>query len=191
MDILMKRLKAYTIDLCIVIFILSIIALIYHPDITNYQNRLNNLSKEYIEGQITFTRYINENSYYMKKIDEKSRYLNLINLIIIIIYFVVIPYFNKGTTIGKKVNHIKIKKIKKEKLTIKNLTIRSLIVNGLLYFISIIICTIIVPANIYFLVISFISIIQIILLVISIILLFKRKDKRSLHDILSRTYVTS
>ncbi len=188
MDILIKRLRAYIIDLIIVILILIIIALLAHPNITNYQNELNNLSSEYFKGKISLNTYLHENSKIMKIIDTKNIFANILNIIIIVIYFIIIPYLTK-TTIGKKINHIKIKDIKNTKLTLKQLTIRSAIINGLFYFISVIICTIVIPANHYFSVISIISFIQILLLIISISLIFKRKDKRGLHEILSQTYI--
>lgn len=189
MNILVKRLRAYLIDLIIVIFLLSMVALVYHPDISSYQNKLNELQSNYLIGEIDFMSYIHENSKIMKIIDEKSVILNFLNLLILIIYFVIVPYFSNGFTIGKKFNNIRIKGIKKKKLTLKKLIVRAMIINGLFYFIGVIICSMIITSNYYFYVISGISFIQIIVIIVSIFLMIKRKDKRGLHDVLSKTYV--
>ena len=58
MDILIKRLKAYLIDLIVLILLLSIVALIYHPDITSYQSRLNELQGDYLIGVMTPIRVV-------------------------------------------------------------------------------------------------------------------------------------
>ncbi|MBR2833317.1 MAG: RDD family protein [Bacilli bacterium] len=182
-----KRVKAYIIDLIIVLLVLSAIALIYHPDITAYQAKLNSLSLDYRSGKISFSSYIIKQSNIYKDIDKLSIIQNVINIILITLYFIIVPYLTKGFTIGKKINKIKIKSLDGN-LTIKKLLIRNLVINGLLYFIFIVICTFVIPGNYYFSVITIITIIQILLISISTILMFKRKDKRTLHDILSRTY---
>ena len=83
------------------------------------------------------------------------------------LYAVFLPLFWNGYTIGKRIVGIRIARASGEKLTLVTMIIRELLVN-LLYYITFGILTL-----------------------ISIYLVSTRDDKRSIHDLLSGTYVTS
>ena len=62
--------------------------------------------------------------------------INIINCVIIILYFVVLPLYKNGQTLGKKIFKIKIVREDKEDLTANELIIRNIVVNGLLRYFS-------------------------------------------------------
>ncbi|WP_416150072.1 RDD family protein [Salipaludibacillus sp. HK11] len=83
-------------------------------------------------------------------------------------YAVFLPLFWNGYTIGKRIVGIRIANVSGEKLTMGTMVIREILVRNLLYYIA-------------FGILTFVS----------IYLISTRNDKRSIHDLLSGTYVTS
>ena len=186
-----KRAVAYLFDLIIVIIIFSLVSIIYHPDISFLNNKLDDVSVQYVNKDIGFSEYFTEMSLLYKEIDNASLFLNIINIFIIVIYFVVVPYFNNGQTIGKKLMHIKVKMKRNQKLSIVSLLIRNLLINGLFYLIMVVICVSIIPGKYYFMFITFFGVIQVLMLLFSMIMVLYRKDRRGLHDIFALTRVSN
>ena len=186
-----KRMSAYLIDLIILLIILGLIGLLYKPDVTSLTAQMDNITLKYANGDINFTSYMTDLSFIYKQIDTINIFLNLINVLYIIAYFVILPYLNHGQTIGKKLMNIEVKARSNQSLSLTSLLIRNLIINGLLYFVTVIICCLIIPDNIYFTVITILGLIQLTLLFISIIMTLTRRDKRGLHDILAGTWVAT
>ena len=186
-----KRASAYLIDLIVIIIILSLVSLIYHPDVSFLNANMDNITVEYANKDITFTEYITELSSIYKQMDITNIFLNLINVLIIIIYFIIYPYLNDGKTIGKKLMHIEVRNQSNQPLSLVSLFVRNLVINGLLYLLAVIICSLIVPENLYFGTITALGIIQIGLLLTSIIIVLYRKDKKGLHDLIAKTWVSA
>ena len=186
-----KRASAYLIDLIVIIIILSLVSLIYHPDVSSLNANMDNITVEYANKDITFTEYITELSSIYKQMDITNIFLNLINVLIIIIYFIIYPYLNDGKTIGKKLMHIEVRNQSNQPLSLVSLFVRNLVINGLLYLLAVIICSLIVPENLYFGTITALGIIQIGLLLTSIIMVLYRKDKKGLHDLIAKTWVSA
>lgn len=188
---LKKRMSAYLIDIIIMLIILGFISILYKPDNIALNNNLNLLTVEYASGEINFSSYMAQSSTIYKEIDLNNLIINVINAIYIIGYFIILPYFNNGQTIGKKMMSINVRAISNGKLTIEKLFIRNLIINGLFYLIAVIVCSIIIPANYYFITVTTMGIIQIGLILTSMFMVIYRKDKKGLHDLLARTWVAS
>ena len=186
-----KRASAYLIDLIVIIIILSLVSLIYHPDVSFLNANMDNITVEYANKDITFTEYITELSSIYKQMDITNIFLILINVLIIIIYFIIYPYLNDGKTIGKKLMHIEVRNQSNQPLSLVSLFVRNLVINGLLYLLAVIICSLIVPENLYFGTITALGIIQIGLLLTSIIMVLYRKDKKGLHDLIAKTWVSA
>lgn len=188
---LKKRMTAYLIDIIIMLIILGFINILYKPDNTLLNDNLNLLTAEYASGDINFSTYMTKSSEIYKQIDLNNIIVNLINVIYIIGYFIILPYFYNGQTIGKKMMSINVRAVSNKKLTISQLFIRNLIINGLFYLIAVIICSLIIPENYYFITVTAMGIIQIGLILSSMFMVIYRKDKKGLHDLLARTWVAS
>lgn len=186
-----KRASAYLIDLIIIIIILSLVSLIYHPDVSSLNANMDTITIKYATKDITFTEYITELSSIYKQMDIINIFLNLINILIIISYFIIFPYLNDGKTVGKKLMHIEVRNQSNQPLSLTSLFVRNLIINGLLYLLAVVICSLVVPENIYFGTITALGIIQIGLLLASIIMVLYRKDKKGLHDLIAKTWVSA
>lgn len=188
---LKKRMTAYLIDIIIIIAILGFISIFYKPDNSSLQSNMDFITLEYASGEMMFNNYMSEMSSIYKQIDVNNVVISFINLMFIIAYFIVFPYFNNGQTIGKKIVGIEVRANSNKKINFFHLLVRNLIINGLLYLVSVIICMFIVPENIYFVVVTVLGIIQIGLILFSMLMVCYRKDKKGLHDLLARTWVAS
>jgi len=104
---LKKRMSAYLIDIIIMLIILGFINILYKPDNTLLNDNLNLLTAEYASGDINFSTYMIQSSEIYKQIDLNNIIVNMINVIYIIGYFIILPYFYNGQTIGKKMMSIK------------------------------------------------------------------------------------
>mgnify|MGYP003296358464 CR=1 FL=1 len=185
-----RRIAAWIIDIIIVLLLIMIISLIYHPNIHFLKESLNQNAVSYMQNDISFSEYITSISIIYKQIDSVNIFVSIINTFIVIVYFVVVPYFNKGKTIGKQIQKITVKMQSGGNIKLSSLFIRNLINNGLLYLILLIVGTLVIPENIYFIFLTIIGIIQVVLLFTSMFMIVYRKDRKSLHDIIAHTTVS-
>ena len=189
-----KRLIAYIIDF---LFIMSILMIIYNVFLKNdivkgYELKLNEISQSYMKKEITFLEYSDLYSEYIYKIDYNSIIKNILNVVLIFIYYIVFPFIFNGQTFGKRIMKIKIVDRKKEgKVSFGSLIIRSLIINALLVTLVSIILVLLLKYNVYFITSSIFVILQLLLVIISSSMLLYRKDKLSLEDVLSNSKVIS
>lgn len=184
------RLFAYLVDNIIVLLIMFLISkIISNEEITELNRNLNSIIELFIDKKINFSIYFSEISIIYQKLDVASALINVTNALIIFIYFVVIPYFFDGKTIGKFIFKIKTIRNDKELLTFKNLILKNIIDTGLInMLISLVLMYLLSPKS-YFISTQILVLIQIILLIISFNMIRKRKDKRGLNDIISGTKV--
>ena len=182
---LIKRIQAYLIDLCF-LFIAVFVFNLFSPSI-DFNDKINILNSDFILNNINFSEYLTQVGGIYKEIDKSNILINILNVIYIILYFVIFPYYNKGQTIGKRILNIKVRSMGNREASIKQLFIRSLIITGLLYLLLMLIA-LFLPFN-YFILISIFGLLQIILIIICMVMVFVRKDKRGLHDLISGTRV--
>lgn len=185
---LSKRVVAYLIDMVLLLIIFSIISCFFQSEIDN-QIKINNAN--YVNGIINFdTFFDNASKLYMEN-DKQKIMFYIINIIYIIGYFIILPLFNNGSTLGKKISGIKVEASYNQTLTFKSLFIRNLVINGLLYLVIVVLTLYIFPPKTYFILISVVSFIQITLVIISIFMVLYRQDKRGIHDLLANTKVVT
>lgn len=186
-----KRILAYLIDI-ILVFIIVILLEALLPKNNNIEilNReLNDTTDQYFSKQINFSVYFNQTALIFKDLDEARIMYSVINAVLIFIYFIFIPYFFDGKTIGKKILKIKTIRNDQECLSLKNLVVKNMIDTGLMYMLFSLMLIYILPGTSYFTFTLFLSIFQIGLIIASFVMIIKRKDKRGLNDILSGTKV--
>lgn len=185
-----KRLVAYILDAIIVSLIFSVLTMFIKEsnNLINLNNQLNTISENFINKTITMKEYFNQYSSIEYLINKEMFLQNLFSLILMIGYFVILPYYYNGQTIGKKMMKIKIVK-EDDKLTINDLALRSLLANGIaMTFIELALIFLIKDTP-YFITISILSFIQFLLVITSIFMILYRKDKKALHDIVCKTLV--
>lgn len=191
MGINKKRFLAYIIDMLLILSIMMIITYFFknNPNILENQKQLNILNEQYIKNEIPFSSYFNDYSKYVYQIDKNNLVVNIINIIIMILYFIILPYKTNGFTLGKYIMKIKIEEKDKKNIKLKTLTIRTFVINGLLFLILSLINLLIFKNQTYFVLLTILGFLQILLVIISCFMVIYRHDLCGLQDILSKSKV--
>lgn len=185
-----KRLIAYIIDIIIFSLIFEIFTMII-PDNNNIavlNQQLSNLSESVLNDQLSLSAYFYQYSSIVHSIDKELFLSNLFNFILMIGYFVMLPFYYNGQTLGKKLLKIKIIK-EQDDLSINDLLLRNCVINGLLYSLICFALVFLVSDLTYLIIISILGFIQILLVIISVFMILYRKDKKGLHDLWCKTSV--
>ena len=185
-----KRLVAYILDAIIVSLIFSCLTMFIKDsnNLINLNNQLSTIGENLINKTITANEYFNQVASVQYLISKETFLQNLFSLILMIGYFIILPYYYNGQTIGKKMMKIKIIK-EDDKLTINDLALRSLLADGIAMTFIELALIFLVKDTPYFIIISIFSFIQFLLVITSIFMILYRKDKKALHDIICKTLV--
>lgn len=186
-----KRLMAYLFDIILVILIVSLISVFIptNDNLTNLSKELIELQTTYANKEITLGNYLSATSEVIKDIDQYQVIYYVLLTLVLIIHFVIWPVYHQGQTIGKKKMHIRIVKDDLKEVTINDLLIRNMIINNIGCLLIQLLILFILPSESYYLTLSFLSFVQMIIVVVSIIMVIKRKDKHGIHDLITKTKV--
>ena len=185
-----KRLCAYFIDAIIVSIIFNCIVMLVptNRNITVLQSELTTLNEEYLKEDMAIEVYTNRYASIISSLDKENVLVAIIDILVLLGYFVLVPYYWDGKTIGMKLFKIRIKK-EKEKLSLNDLIIRCLIINGIGCSMISLCFVYILPDYPYFVLSTILGIIQLLLVIISGFMVIYRHDKRGIHDLVSGTGV--
>lgn len=183
-----KRIFAYMIDYFIILLVLSFITANINvgSDITE---KVNNLTNEYKNGNITIEEYNVEVLPLNYELTKRKLPVNVITCVIIIGYYIVFAYFNKGQTLGKKICKIRVVNDKGERASIWNILIRSLFIYGIITTLYSLISINFLDIESFNYSVSVVSVIESLFIVISLLMMLYKKDGRGLHDIVAKTKV--
>lgn len=213
---IIKRLVAYIIDI-ILVSVISVLITSNSYINKDYKKYLS-VNEEYQESYDTYTESIEkiEKDYENEKIekeekDEKQEKLTeeynsinvdysyemiklsviptIINILLILLYFVVIQYYLNGQTIGKRLMKIQVVSNNDKKLTLLNYLLRSIILNSTLLNIVSIICVLALSKNNYLVYDKIAYYISYICEMLIIMMMLFEKNNRGLHDFISNTKV--
>lgn len=186
----LKRFLAYLIDIILVGTIMGIISAIFTTkNATVLSNQFLELNEQVINTKLDFGIYYSRVADITLSLDRENFMINIINCVIIILYFVVLPLYKNGQTLGKKIFKIKIVREDKEDLIANELIIRNIVVNGLLNTFLAFCLVFLLSGFEYFTITSILGFIQFVLVVVSACMIIFRKDKKGLHDIITKTKV--
>lgn len=181
-----KRFLAYIIDILIVLVICSIINnIIPNTKINELNHSLNVITENVLNNEISMKEYLSNYIYVNYLIDKSNVLSTILNLVVLIIYFIIVPLLNGGKTIGLSILKLKIA----GNVNFKNLFIRNIITTGILYIILNILLIFILKYKNYFIMLSILAFIQFLLVIISTFMVIYKKDEKGLQDILSNTYI--
>lgn len=188
-----QRFIAYLIDLVIIALLFLVIGFIL-PKSNNMnvlQQEMNEINEQFLEHQMKFGTYFNRFIEVSYDIDKENVMYGVINAFLILGYFVVLPYFNDGRTIGKMVVSIKVQRKDKELLMLNDLLVRSFFVHGLTYMLVSLAMIYLLNPLFYFITTLIFGLLQIFLVITCVFMIIYRKDKRGLQDIFSKTNVVN
>ena len=184
-----KRFRAFIIDFIVMAlaFYLINVAVPKTRSVKALEAEQNEITENYMQRNITFEDYFTEYGEVVYNLDKEQKIVNIIYLIFILCYFVLLPFLWKGRTLGTYLNGIQVERFDKGYLFLHQLFIRNFIVIGLGYLLIRTLGIYILPSKYYFLVISIVGLLQIVLAVFSANMIMFTKNKRGLQDILSNT----
>lgn len=186
-----KRLTAFIIDILVTSTILSIFNMFFldNKAISILNSKFNDINELVLNKTIKFNDYMINFADIVKGLSEEYLFSMIFSIIISFIYFVLIPYYKNGQTLGLNIMKIKIASIEDEEIRIPSLLIRSVIINGILYNYIVLILLYIMPSMSYFISVSILGIMQLLLVIASIFMVLYKRDKKGLQDILSKSVV--
>lgn len=185
------RLIAYIIDAMIISLVVSGI-LMFVPQSENYSKYLEEskqLQTDFIEEKISSSEYMNRLMDIVYDIDYCSVISMIVEVVVIILYFVVFQCYNKGQTIGKKLMHIRVVSNDDSELNVNHYLMRSVIINSLFLDILIIGMVLFMNRQIYGYFSYVLQGIQVVFIVVSAFMVMYRRDGRGIQDYLGNTKV--
>lgn len=188
---ILKRACAYIIDLMLILIISSLFAGIeaLNPNEEKYEETYNQYKT--IISNTSDVNSIN-NEEVINITYDMSKYgisIEIINLVVTVLYFVVFQYLNNGKTLGKTLMKIKVVSKDSKKIKFYQILLRSLIINSILSSFVLILILSFCSKSIYLLSSRYIQFIDMTLVFVSIIMILFRQDGRGLHDIIASTEV--
>jgi RDD family. len=183
-----KRILAYLVDMILISIVILIISKILgNKNIDTLMVEMNSLNENLLSKKENIVTYLNHYSEILRDLDRQKILINFISVIIMFGYFVILPFKNNGQTLGKML--MKIKVTKEEEIKLFDYLVRSFIINGIFYMIVILLLVCILPSFSYFLTISILGFLQIILVITSAFMILYKKNEKGLEDILTKTEV--
>ena len=188
-----KRLLAYLIDLFVFGFLVLLVISIFKLDdnklLVNLSNELDNLNQAFLDGNISFSNYINEYSKINYLIDKNEVLVNIVNVVLLMVLYVFIPFFSKGQTIGKKIVKIRIVKTNNKELDLNTLIVRALLINFIGHMLVSLGMVFILKDTGYYMISLILTIFEVLLVIISTFMILYKSEKRGVHDYITGTQV--
>lgn len=185
-----QRLCAFIIDVFIVTMITSLIAspFVDIKTINKLKDSYEEVCEKYLNLEINTKTYIDEAMPLVYQTAREDGILSFVLIFFMILYYIVYPYYNKGKTIGKNLMKIKIVS-KNGELTMNQLVVRALLINSILLELILFSLVIFSPVDIYFYGTIIFDLMQYLFIFISALMVMFSKQKRGLHDLISRCEV--
>lgn len=185
-----KRLCAYLIDIFVVSLLASLIVVpfIDAESIEKLDKNMTDVTEAYLNNEINEMTYLSESESINYQLAKLTGTLTFATIIIKMLYFIVFQLYNKGQTLGKSMFGICVKS-NDGVLTTNQMILRTFIVDSILYSIIGFALMVFASSSAYFYGNLLFESVQSIIMVICACMVAFRKDKRGLHDIVSRTSV--
>lgn len=184
------RLVAYIIDVLLVSIVCTGILFLV-PENKNYDKYMKEyeqIQTDYIEEKITTDEYLNKSVDVVYDIDYSNVVPMIIETVLLILYFIVFQFYNKGQTFGKKLMKLRLVSVKDE-LTVNNVAFHALIVNAIFINILIIAALLFVGKDYYYYTSLALQVVSMLITFSILIMILFRKDGRGLHDVVAGTKV--
>ena len=186
-----QRVLAFLIDLLLLSIICSLITMFVpvNDTATKLYEEQNRVLEGYVDGSVSMKEYVNQMVDLGYDISRQTVIVSIVTIVISLLYYVVYPCYNNGQTLGKKLMKIKIKKIDESDLSMNDLLIRGMVNNSILVNIINVIFVLFLSKNIFLSASSLVSVIQYLVLIISLIMIAFTRNARGLHDLAAKTEV--
>lgn len=184
------RAIAYIIDI-VIVFLISSLIMYAVPQDKNYKTYVDEYTKlqtDYIEHNIDQDTFTSRAKSLVYDIDNSGVSASFVQTIVIILYFVVFQFYNKGQTLGKKLMKLRVVS-KNGDLTLNQVAFRSLFNNSIIVNLLMIGAVLFIGRDNYYYVSLGINYFSIGLILAILLMILFKKDGRGLHDVLADTDV--
>ena len=185
-----QRLFAYLIDIFIISFIASLIALpfIDAEQYSKYSKDLKEMTQKYTTNEINSEDYLIQSETLTYNISRLNAPTTFITVVLGVLYFIVFQVYNFGKTIGKKIVGIKVISEDGE-LTTNQMIFRSFISNSILLNIINIILLLTMNKTGYIYTFGGFELVQYTITIVSLFMVMFSKEGKAIHDRLVHTKV--
>lgn len=183
------RLGCYLLDVLLIFAISSVISVFIPSKGSDINKEITALTEKYTNGEVGTETFINEYQDLMYNYQKDNYLSTVVSVGLNFIYFVVFAYFNKGQTIAKKLTNIKVvdnktgKRPKFWQMLVRNIFIYSLLSN------IIILILLFTSKNNFIYCYMLVGGFDLMFVMITVMFVLYRKDKRGLHDMMACTKV--
>lgn len=195
MKIKYKRLIAYIIDFFIISFFMSLVSSsgVLNKSLYQYNDateRLNNLYTEALElDEENLSDKLDEMKNIVYDVNNFGGLYFSLEIIVMLGYYVIFQYFNKGQTIGKKLLKIRVVSIDDSELSLGNLLLRSIILYSVIFTILNMIIIQFTSVNAFYNIYTILGLINILITYGTYFMILFRKDEKGLHDLIASSKV--
>lgn len=185
-----QRLFAYLIDIFIISFVASLIALpfIDAEQYSKYSKDLKEMTQKYTTNEINSEDYLIQSETLTYNISRLNAPTTFITVVLGVLYFIVFQVYNSGKTIGKKIVGIKVISEDGE-LTTNQMIFRSFISNSILLNIINIILLLTMNKTGYIYTFGGFELVQYTITIVSLFMVMFSKEGKAIHDRLVHTKV--
>lgn len=183
------RLGCYLLDVLLIFAISSVISVFIPSKGSDINKEITALTEKYTNGEVGSEAFINEYQDLMYNYQKDNYLSTVVSVGLNFIYFVVFAYFNKGQTIAKKLTNIKVvdnktgERPKFWQMLVRNIFIYSLLSN------IIILILLFTSKNNFIYCYTLVGGFDLMFVMITVMFVLYRKDKRGLHDMMACTKV--
>ncbi len=186
-----KRVFAYMIDFLFISMITSFFTMFIPTSKTVeklYTEQMN-IIEQYQEKKIDTEAYYSQSMDLSYDLSKQTALYSIVSILVSIIYFIVIPFYQNGQTLGKRVLKIKVQKKNHAKLTMNDLVIRSSLNQAILVNVLLVALVLFAQKDVYLWGNTILNGLQSAFIIISIILIAFSKEKEGLYDKIVHTEV--
>lgn len=186
-----ERLGAYFIDIIIIGILLLIIGTGLPKDNTEeITDQMNLLEEKYMNNEINTSEYFNESYGLIYELQNSSKLSSFIGLITTVAYFVVFQVMYNGQTFGKKILKLKVvDKDNHKNIGFMRMLIRSLFTLSIFSSGCNLLLLLLFSKKVYIIGYLLVSGVEVLFILTVIIMILYRKDKRGLHDLITKSCV--
>lgn len=189
MNLSLKRIVAYIIDVCLVSLV---VGLLNYLPIDPYKEKYQDTYKsyqEYVENSNGSSSNEEEIKAYTYDLAKYRTYSSMYSAGALIIYFGIIQYALKGQTVGKKLMKIRVVSNNDKKLTVWNYILRIVILNNVIFTFINIGGVYVFNVDKYYYLSYVVSMLTSLVSLLILMMIMFRNDGRGLHDYLANTKV--
>lgn len=186
----LPRFIAYIIDIILVFMVSTLIMTVIpkNSNIEQLQKETKEIKEKFTNKEITQKQYIER----AKTLTYDYQYANvpysIVDIVILILYFVIFQFYNKGQTFGKKLMKVRMVSSDESALTMDQLIVRALVLQSILINIALIGAVLFMKKYYYYTDLS-LTLLQSAIILVSVGMVLFRNDGRGIHDMIAKTKV--